>query len=433
MDHAAAPSAAITLWCSVRSRARWTIRGAGAALAALGVTLGALWLTGVGRPVPGASGTAVAEQDTTWNNRFQAYGNLSGAWSGGDGAQSLALPDGSTMWFFSDTFLGPVGPGSTRSPFVTGLAHNSAVLYRGGSLGPTNAGAPGLGGYNSAADYTWVAPPPPYPADRYELINGDQVIDHDTVYKFYQLADRGIHPGGFQYKLVGTVIETFSLDPATDTLTPAGGTPLGVADSAQSDPVIWGAATLVWGGYVYVYGVKPYNGDAAPYPLYLARVPVGGLATGDAWRYYDGTPGCSPPSSAWVSDPRSATALRTGVSAGFSVTDVDGTLVLLTSDTSSAVTANDAVAYYADCPTGFSADSPWYWVYRPRLPDGYLAYEYRIVPQFSHGSHVLVSYSLDITLPAGNLGNVAVYRPHFLDVRLPAIRGHSRAVTAPPP
>ena len=416
----------------MRTRARWTIRATCAALAALGVTIGALWLAGVGRPGPVTAGTALAEPDTAWNNLFQAYGNTSGTWSGGDGAQSLLLPDGGTLWFFSDTFLGQIDPGGTRSPLTTGIAHNSAVLYRDGRLGPTYA-APGLGGYNSTADYSWVAPPPPYPADRYELINGDQVIDRGTVYKFYQLADRAFHPGGFQYKLVGTVIETFAVDPATDALTPAGGTPLAVEDSARSDPVIWGAAALVSGGYLYIYGVRPYNGSAAPYPLYLARVPVGGLAAGETWQYYDGTPGCSPPSSAWVSDPRSATALRTGVSAGFSVTDVNGTFVLLTGDTSSAVTANDAVAYYANCPTGFSPGSPWYWVYRPRLPTGYLAYEYRIVPQFSDGSDVLVSYSLSTTLAGGNFGNTAVYRPRFLDVRLPAIGGHARAVTDPAP
>jgi hypothetical protein len=232
---------------------------------------------------------------------------------------------------------------------------------------------------------------------------------------------------------VGTVIESFSLAPATDTLSPAGGAPLGIEDSADSDPVIWGAATLVSGGYIYIYGVKPYNGGAAPFPLYLARVPVGGLAAGDAWQYYAGGPGCSPPSSAWVTDPRSAAALRTGASAGFSVTDVNGTYVLLTSDTSGDGSAEDAVAYYAQCPTGFSPGSPRYLVYQPHLPSGYLAYEYRIVPQFGSGSDVLVSYSLDTTVAGGNFGDITTYRPRFLDVKLPGIGGPSGLVTDPAP
>jgi hypothetical protein len=416
----------------VRTRARRRTGTAYLLLAAAGVTIGALWLAGVGRAPAGFAGTAAARPDSAWDGLFQAYGNLSGAWSGGDGAQSLPLPDGSTVWFFADTFLGPVSPQGTRSAASTGIAHNSAVLYRDGHLGPTSARLPGLGGYNSDADYTWVAPPPAYPAGRYELINGDQVIDHGTVYKFYQLADRAIHPGGFQYKLVGTVVESFSVDPASGTLTPAGGTPLGIEDSAGSDPVVWGTATLVSDGYIYVYGTRPYNGAASPFPLYLARVRVGGLASGDAWQYYSGGPGCAPPSGAWTSDPRSAAVLRTGVSAGFSVTDVNGTFVLLTGDNSSALTASDAVAYYASCPTGFAPGSPEYLVYSPHLPAGGLAYEYRIVPQFSGGSDVLVSYSLSTVLPGGNFAGTALYRPRFLDVRLPGTAGPSRAVTDPP-
>jgi hypothetical protein len=417
----------------VITRARRTAGAAFAVLAAVGIATGLLLSAGQPGSESGFAGIAVARPDAAWNALFQAYGNLSGAWSGGDGGQSLLLPDGSTMWFFADTFLGETYPGGTRSPAATGLAHNSAVPYRDGHLGPTYAMAPGPGGYNGTTDYTWVAPPPSYPATRYELINGDQVIDHGTVYKFYQLADRDLHPGGFPYKLVGTVIESFYLDPATDALSPAGGTPLGIEDSATSDPVIWGAATLVSGGYIYIYGVKPYNGDAAPFPLYLARVPVGGLAAGDAWQYYGGAPSCSPPESAWVSDPRSAAALRTGVSAGFSVTDVNGTYVLLTGDASSAVSASNAVAYYARCPTGFAPASPRYLVYQPRLPGGYLAYEYRIVPQFSSGSEVLVSYSQDTTVLGGNYGDIATYRPRFLDVRLPGTGGPSGTVTDPAP
>jgi hypothetical protein len=429
----APPAVAGVFWRWAIIRVRRTAGAALAVLAAVGIAVGLLRSASRPGSESAFAGTAVARPDAAWNALFQAYGNLSGAWSGGDGAQSLPLPDGSTAWFFADSFLGETYPGGTRSPATTGLAHNSAVLYRDGHLGPTYAGAPGLGGYDGAADYTWVVPPPSYPATQYELINGDQVIDHGTVYKFYQLADRDLHPGGFPYKLVGTVIESFSVDPATDALSPAGGTPLGIEDSTGSDPVIWGAATLVSGGYLYMYGVRPYNGDAAPFPLYLARVPAAGLAAGDAWQYYDGAPSCSPPESAWVSDPRSATALRTGVSAGFSVTDVNGTYVLLTSDGSSVASASNAVAYYARCPTGFGPASPRYLVYQPRLPGGYLAYEYRIVSQFSSGSEVLVSYSVDTTVVGGNYRDITTYRPHFLDVKLPGIGGPAGDVTDPAP
>jgi len=421
---------------TVTAKTRWIIACAGAAVLALLIVLSVVLPAGRSRPPAtqnGYTGTATARPDQAWDALFQNYGNLSGQWSGGDGAQSLLLPDGSTTWFFADTYLGQPGPAGNRSLASTGLAHNSAVLYRDGQLGPTYAQPPGPYGYGSAADYTWVEPPPPYSASRYELINGDQVIDDGTVYKFYQLADRELHPGGFEYKLVGTVLESFSLAPATDVLTPAGGTPIEVEDTAAADPVIWGAATLVSGGYIYIYGAQPYHGGTSPFPLYLARVPVGGLAAGDTWQYYAGPAGCAPAASAWTDDPRSATALRADVSAGFSVTDVDGTYVLLTNNTAHPDTTNDAVAYYADCPTGFSATGPRYLVYRPKLPAGFLAYEYRIVPQFSSGGNVLVSYSENTLQPGGNLDNVTIYRPRFLDVRLPGIACAAGAITEPEP
>jgi hypothetical protein len=395
----------------------------------------------------GAAG-AVTVPDSAWDDEFQSYGDTSDAWSGGDGAQSLELPDGNTMWFFADTYLGQTDSDGTRPPLSTGLAHNSGVLYNAstGTLGPTSA-APVSGSYNFLDDYSWVDPPSQYPSSQYELINGDQVVDGDNVYKFYELADRDIHPDGFGYMLVGTVLEEFSI--SGDTLTPVNGTAIGVEDAAGDNPILWGTAVMVSGGYIYIYGTKPYNTSQAPtqtgadaYPLYLARVPVGGLYDGDAWQYYDAAPTCAATAaSSWSSDVADASQLMPGgTSSGFSVTDVAGTYVLLTNN--STGTYNNAVAYYASCPTGFSTASPEYVVYQSGVPSGYLTYEYRIVPQFSNLSdgEVLISYSQDSELVDAscmleNYYNSTIYRPEFLDVllpNLPDLSSSSGSVTDPP-
>jgi hypothetical protein len=122
-----------------------------------------------------------------------------------------------------------------------------------------------------------------------------------------------------------------------------------------------------------------------------------------------------------------------GVSEGFSVTDVNGTFVLLSNDNDSATT-NNAVVHYATCPSGFSTSSPAYTIYQPDVPYGYLTYEYRIVPQFSSGSDVLVSYStdslrVDDSCLFENYYNATIYRPRFLDVRLPGIGGPAGSIT----
>ena len=379
-----------------------------------------------------------------WNNLFQNYGNNSGAWSGGDGAQSLLLPNGNTMWFFGDTFLGAVNPDYTRPPLGTGIAHNSAVLQSGLNLGlvHTFAASPGSGGYNFLGDYSWVDPPPPYTsANGYEMLNGDQVmIPHtDLVYKFMQLADRNEPRDGLPYTLVGTVLQQFGYSSATGELIPTGSV-LAPNDGPGDNEIIWGVALLQTSDYLYIYGVKPYDNAQ----LYLARIPAGDFPTSGAlWQYWDiptGTCDASMAAGAWSSDPGAAAPLMGGVSEGFSVTDVNGTFVLLSDNAASSDSAA-AIAHYASCPTGFSVSGPAYTVYNPSLPYGYLAYEYRIVPQFSNGSDVLISYSTD-TLRVDNsclfenYYNATIYRPRFLEVQLPNIPGPSgpvRLANAPPP
>ena len=75
-------------------------------------------------PAAAAAGdTAVAaSSDLAWDNEFQDYGDTSGGWSGGDGAQSVKLPDGDSAWFFGDTYLGNISPDGTHGPLSTGIA-----------------------------------------------------------------------------------------------------------------------------------------------------------------------------------------------------------------------------------------------------------------------------------------------------------------------
>ena len=99
---------------------------------------------------------------------------------------------------------------------------------------------------------------------------------------------------------------------------------------------------------------------------------------------------------------------------------VNGTYVLLTSDNSGATgEPGGAVAYYAKCPTGFSQDSPRYQVFPPKLAIGYLACEYRIVPQYSSGADVLVSYSLNTTDLTLDLTNTGPHEQQHLPAAIP--------------
>jgi hypothetical protein len=62
---------------------------------------------------------------------FEAVWHREGpGWTGGDGAQSVPLPNGDDAWLFGDTFLGTVGSEGSR-PLTVPIVHNSIALQRG--------------------------------------------------------------------------------------------------------------------------------------------------------------------------------------------------------------------------------------------------------------------------------------------------------------
>ena len=74
-----------------------------------------------------------AQVDTELTERFGAYGDTAGRWTGADSAYSVPLPDGSIAWIYSDTFLGEVDADHGR-PLDSPFLHNSIVVDDDGVL-----------------------------------------------------------------------------------------------------------------------------------------------------------------------------------------------------------------------------------------------------------------------------------------------------------
>ena len=118
---------------SLLSRWRWMAVSCVAALSATCLSV-------IGDPPPAAAAACAPRQvsvapDTGLNNLFQTYGNsgTGRTWTGGDGTESVALPDGRELWLFDDTFLGTVTNGQriwARTPY----SHNSFVVEDHGVL-----------------------------------------------------------------------------------------------------------------------------------------------------------------------------------------------------------------------------------------------------------------------------------------------------------
>ena len=102
-------------------------------------------IAGNPRPVVGPPGTSCSpgatvevSPDTTLDNLFQSYGNsgTGTSWTGGDGTESVALPDGRELWLFDDSLLGTVTNGE-RSFQTAAFLHNSLIVENNGSLTKT--------------------------------------------------------------------------------------------------------------------------------------------------------------------------------------------------------------------------------------------------------------------------------------------------------
>jgi hypothetical protein len=362
--------------------------------------------------------TAVVQEATDWDNLFQTYGDTSGQWNGGDGAESTPLPDGGTAWFFNDSFYGNVARDGTRQLFTNSTPRNMLVIQHGTSMtsiaGPAD---PYLNPLNLPG--TLVPGPDAFNDPRFNLTGGDGMMVGNTLYKFYTVQDSQGGNSAFPDWPVGNALATFGWNGSTLTLSSVG--LLGMPQNGIS----WGIALLNDGGYTYIYGVEDLASPMHKY-LHIARVPQGQFTNWSAWQYRS--------INGWSSSYLASDRIMDWVSDGFSVTKVNGTYVLLTNDTSPwGAGVWSAAAYYASTPDGFVQASKRT-IYVPRSSSGIIRYEYRIHPQFSSGSHVLIGYStnslnIDYACMPQNDYDARIYRPRFLDVQLPGIAGPSGALT----
>lgn len=382
--------------------------------------------------------------DTRKNAEFARYGNDNTRvddWTGGDGTHSVRLPDGRTLWLFSDTFLDRIQPppnpqGESRrwrtadsgpTPF---LRHNSAMLMsRSGRLERTLTG----GGAATPGPFF------PDPAD-----GGWRWPVRATVEPRTPGAREKVVRVLLWNRAPGTAPWIFGIPRSTEVAT-LSLPDLKLADiretvdqRAVADPgrrVLYGAAMAQRDGWTYVFG-----GDEAPSTpgssAYLARVPAGRLADRGGWRFWDGTQ--------WRRRPEDAAPVlrgggRRGVGSAFTVvrdpgadgTGSGGTWLLLTMDTPGGGTAGlrTITSYWACSPQG-----PWHGPNghltppRPPAPDPqYLAaYNPQAHPEFTADRQLLLSYDINWLGPPGVPADprlnadVDLYRPWFLRVRTAA-------------
>lgn len=359
--------------------------------------------------------TPVACNDTTagpavpfaaMNARWQHAGDTSGPgqWSGADGTSSTVLPDGRVVWFFSDTFLGPVNPDGSRSGH--GLVRNSMVVQDGDRLTTVAAGTP-------------VRPPPGVPG--WYWVGGGHV-ENGRLVEFYHRLTGG---SGWDFTETAVAEVTFALP----SLRPVSVRELPAAPAAPGrTPVMWGSALFDDGGWTYIYGYRArLDLPGHPKHLAIARTPNGHLADLPSWRYDTGT--------GWSPDPARAAELPARVDAGFGLLRTGGGYALVTHRQSGTLTDGALIAYLAASPAGPFGPSDSAVIYQaPESRAGDYVYEARTHPQLDANGRVIVSYNVNSTMVDArcaprNLRQVSVYRPRFISVPLEVFR---RGYVAPP-
>ena len=375
---------------------------AGAALALLAPALA----------VVGTTTASHADAATDLYAKFQNYGNTSGQWSGGDGTQSVKLPDNRVLWFFSDTFHGTVTDGK-RLAFTNPyrFINNSMVIQdANGTLvdtveGGTAAEATSMVKAQRSGEYLW---------------GGGQTVANGSVYKFYQ---RTATTGGGALDFLSKGVELVQM-PISTIDNPGSfskvALPTKVADCGNSvdNPqcTLWGIDLLDHKDpvdqktYTYIYGMDKDPVSKEKY-LKVARVPQGDFGV-TGWRFWNG--------SSWVQDAGQAKRLMSGVQEGFSVAPVGGRLVLLTQDSgpSTPVFTQDMYAYSSATPTGFTRASRSHLYATPEttVDAGRWTYEYRIVEHLTSGNTIVASYNQnslygDSACNRDNIWTASVYRP----------------------
>jgi hypothetical protein len=310
-------------------------------------------------------------------------------WTGGDGTNSVALPDGRTVWLFDDTFLGPVNPDRTR-PETAPLIRNSLVVQDGAALTTIH------GGSRSAPRALFT---PRGGASWYWLNDGTVEGDRLRVFLLRFLRDG---PEGWAWHWTGTDVATLRLPELTIER---------IAPLPVDNGVRYGAALLEAAEHTYVYGVEDLH-----HTKYAHVARAGRDALLGPWQFFDGR--------GW-SDSASSTARLLSASVGteFSVIAVSDGYALISFDTVDPLWEwREIVAHFAPSPVG-----PWgertVLYLTPEAGQGRrFVYNARAHPQFALDGDLLLSYNVNSFNFPDLYADADLYRARFVRLGLPGGR-----------
>jgi len=215
--------------------------------------------------------------------QYDALFSRQQGWTGADGAYTVALDDETTLWLFSDTWIGPVVDGKHKDAT---MVNNSVALQKGKD--PNTA----------SVDFFWGSGPDGRPKALVEPADGvgwfwifDGVLAHDKLYLFLMQIVRTDEKGVWGFKQVGAVLGELAnwRDAPPAWRIRQRKIPFGCY--ADSGNTFFGSAVMKTNGFVYIYGARE---DRSRGPggrgMIVARVAEEALTDFSRWRFHaDGT------------------------------------------------------------------------------------------------------------------------------------------------
>ena len=339
-----------------------------------------------GRPDVPPFGPTTAPRATVDRAIWAAFTATDGGWTGGDGTNSVLLPDGRTVWIFADTFLGTVNADRTR-PTTTPLIHNALVVQDGATLttlhGGTRSAPRAL--FAPADGAAWYWP-------------GDATVEGQTL-RLFLLRFLRHGPEGWAWRWVGTNLASLRLpDLRVESIVPL----------PVENGIRYGAAILEGRDHTYVYGVEDLT--HAKYG-HVARAERGALV--GRWQFFDG--------GGWSAAPTAtARVLTDSIGTEFSVVAVEGGYALVTIDTSRPLWEwREIVAYVAPDPWGPWTDRTVLYAPPEAEREHLFVYNARAHPQFGTDPGLLVSYNVNSFRLADLYADADLFRARFVRVTLP--------------
>lgn len=311
--------------------------------------------------------TAVATSPDTMLTHM--FASLSGSgWVGGDGANSVALPDGRDCWIFSDTITSSSAAGLT-------FAHNSIVVTGGGRPQVIDNPLP----QPSPNEFYWAGAARVHDAQIWEIVP--------------EIVQTG--PGLWDFHFAADYLAKINIT----TLKPTSITPL----QGTAGTINWGVAMLDHGPYTYIYGSESQGLSSW---MHIARVPKGRV---DLPWSYDTSLGWKPNAAA------ASRRVLPGVAPVFSVVDLGagrGISVI----TQQPMMGQAIYSWHAASPTGpFSMKRRIY----TTGSFGARTYTYNALahPEKTADGQMLFSFNVN-SFDALSPANATLYRPRFFRIPL---------------